>query len=611
MKQVVLLKTLADLEMALSLNLFEHAKAVALSFETAYSLKLSNRAFTPVWEYFDFSEMILALKDRDWFIHEFWMRFFRENTAYGEYGRVGLFPLIYFVDEAIVSRLAIQKILSEERPAKIVNFTGPKNVPCTEAAWEFCVFDAILEYECACSAIEYVEKSRPIKPVPTRASQSTATLWNRMTHYGIGLLLLPYWGFGRFVYGRRPILSLVSRQEQKSRHQWLFDRLDTNGGCKVAALWKKPGIYLKYWSEGLLARAVDRHRAAKEYHKVKNAFQAYRKNVKVHSEFIANPALEFQWDYLLHVVVDMKVEAQRRARRLKRVANPKAMITSQAHQPMTVASSLAFHEMDIPTLLVPHATIPYEQMLYYDYHNWVLATGKFPEKALRKAGATPDSIIAIKDGRYAHLQKQIGNARFTKDSRPEWGQRSDEPPTIAVFTRNIQKGTGLFPKDDVLLSMEKAYGFFCACRDLVDVISQCHLVFKSHPLRDYYGLYDQFAAGNGNIAHIRKESAESVLHLSQIAIFAGALTDVIFSAASMGKAIIFCDSGYSADLVAALEKGAVVVKDPRGLAAAVKRVLDNLPTFSKMSQKIVDEFLIITQSETKGADDWLRSALAA
>lgn len=592
MTEIFFIKTQVDLEIADKEGAFCRGKAIAFSFHVAYKSEKLGKTILPVCNYFSHSEMLESLKQREWFLNKFWIPFFKKDPLYAIYADVTVFPFVYFIDEALISLLALNRILSIEQPDRVVNFVGRKNVPCTEEAWEFSVFDSMAEHLCQLKDIEYAEVKRNAEILSYSKQKSQfAVGFNYLRNYFIGSGLVPYWAIRRFLRKGNVNVSLISEKEQQERHQWLFDRIEREDGIKILKPWDGTGPYLNAWSDGLLKKARDKMGAQKGYVRIEKSFYHYKSDKKPYPEILQNHLLNFQWQYLLKMLVEMKMSAERRAKSICSSIGPRLVITSQAHQPRSIASAVAFKSLGVSTIVVPHATLPYRQRFYYRNYDRIVATGKSQVESLERLGVAHERMYFTDDYRYGKKpKKRKGDENSLIRSRFKAKYNINKKLVIAVFTRNLQKGTGLFPKDDVDLSIEKTYDFLIACKNLANSLENCCVIFKSHPLRDYFDLYNEFAEDE-KVFHIRNESATDVLETSDLNIFLGPLTDVIFLGAIRGKALALCDCGINRELLTNLSNGLRIVYDPERLVDIIKRILANPEYERSRSDRIVHAFL--------------------
>jgi hypothetical protein len=593
---IILLKCQADVDEAIKDNKFCTARFVTLSFDAVYRCDQIGQEHLPVWKYFSHSEMMGALNEREWFLNEFWIPFFKQLPVYNKYATVMVFPYIYFIDEALVSLLAITKILSTEKPLKIYNYSGRKNIPCTESIWAFSVFDVTVEHICKIHNIEYINIERQFESIPKNHTAPFLPYFKYVCNYFIGAALVPFIlinrTLARRLLKRKVAVSLVSEKEENDRHRQLFDHLVQNEKIRIYNLWDRMGLFFNVWCDGLPAKFFEKKRTVRRYEKLWRKFVEYKKQKTDYPDILQNRLLEFQWSYLFRQMVDTIFNSERRTGRLCKILKPDLMITSQPHQPRSISFSVAFHTHGVNTLVVPHATVPYPQKLYYEEYDKLVTGGNFQAALFKKMGFDYGRLYLTDDYRYEQAIMKVKDGGGISNSRKKIRNKYNltRDFVITVFTRNLQKGTGLFPKDDVTLSMEKSYSFLKSCKDIARFMPDCSVIFKSHPLRDYFNLYDAFSAAPG-VCHLRHEKAELILEASNMAIFVGPLTDVLFSASVTGKPILFCDCGHDRFLLEWLGKHVKIVSEPDHLISAVQWMLGTKKSAINKSDSVIEDFL--------------------
>jgi len=582
MKSLLFIKSLSDLEYAKKLELIDNNKIIAVSFDVYYKMQKEGINAIPIWEYASNSELQNTLQEDETIIDVFWKPFF-QNSKYKDCFSIALFPLVFFVDEALASNLFIKNIVESEKPNRVINFTSKYDKPCVEGEWECTVFNSMMEFICKQKRIEYKKVINIFNRHQLDSVRDISSTLNYLFKYFAGILFAPFWFLYSWRYRGKIALSLVSEQEQKMRHQWFLDDFEKKSNLKILNLWDKTLKYIHIFNEGLFQKFIDKIKLKEDISTLKDEFYLFKENSRLYPEILENPLLNYHWDYLLKLCCKFKINATRQAKRKTGLFKPVMIFISQAHQPITIARSVAFKKKRIKTCLLPHSNLPYNQKYFYNYHDNVLATGRYQYHKFKALGVAPENIFTVNDKRYKAENSQKQNALL----KEKYHVRNKK--VITIITRNIQAGCGYFPKWEVKFSMNKMYEFIIACASLSKLGDNYQIIFKSHPLRDYYALYNQFK--NKNIIHIRKKPVGELLDISDLVIIVGPLTDVLFEAAVKQKKIILCDCGIEEDIKHSLQNGVAVIDKPERLYDAVKKTLSLEKYKANKNHNIVATFL--------------------
>ncbi len=583
MKKILLLKSISDLEQAECSGYLKDKKIIVASYAALYKLSEQGIQATPIWDYATDTELMEAFTEGKKIIDKFWMPFFRERIG-DAYYRLPIFDLIFFLDEALASQVYIKKIIEKEEPGEIFCFTYPHPRHCIEGEWECTVFDSMIKYMCKMRGISYRKFFKHnYKSNDGKLLKKLSAYLNYLLKYFLGITLWPYWYIYSLKYRNRLVLSFVSEREQKMRFQWFFDQLEQKSNLKILNLWRCTLQYIDIFNNGLVRQYLNKKRIKRKLQATRAEFYAYKKKTKLNLDILQNPFLEFHWDRLLFTYIKSKMLAKRRARKNNRLFKPTMMLISQAHQERTISLSIAFQNLGVKTIILPHATIPYNQKLLYNYHDYVLATGRFQSNKFINMGIKSENILEIDDNRYTLNNKKYDLEKF------KINYNINKHKVITIITRNIQAGCGLFPKWEVKLSMEKTYRFLNACADLRQLGSDYKIIFKSHPGRDYYELYDQYK--KLNIIHLITEPADEIIRISDLVIVVGPFTDALFDAIIQQKKIILCDCGIDNDIVTKIKDEIEVVADPTNLFEIVENIFTHNHIQLSNNKNLIDEFL--------------------
>ena len=587
MKEIIFINTTAEFEQAKNMNFILNKKVIALSYTIFYMLEKSNMDVVPIWEYAGYNEMLESLKRDLTIIEKFWFPFC-DSINYSNYSRVALFPLIYFLDEALVSSLFINKIIESENPGKIFYFTSHIKKPCIEGEWQGNVFDAMLEYHCQKNNIKYEKIYRESeKKKFTKNKKSSKIQYILFYFFGLFLSLFLYPIF--FLFKKKAAICLVSEKEKKTRLGWVYKKLHKHFKLFIINIFNNNTLkYINVYTGGFITKLMDNKKVREEYLNMCKKLFAYKKNFDLQLDILNNSFLTYQWEYLIGVFCETIYNARRKAKRINRLFHPQTIIISQAHQPRTIALSKAFQKLGVKSFILPHATLPYNFSYFYDFHDIILVTGRYQYQKMLEFGIKSEKFFAINDERYKIKERNNNLTSLYKK------YNIDNKKIITIITRNTQAGASFFPKWDVRVSMEKTYKFLKVCASLSDLGFDYHIIFKSHPLRDYYELYDQFSKAQ-NIQHIRNEPVVELLQISHLVIFVGPITDVLFEAEVRKKNIIICNSGLDNVLIELLQKDITIVDEPRHLPDKVKIQMNNLYN-NFPNTHIINEFLQVEQN---------------
>jgi len=587
LKEILFLNTIAEFEQAKKLNLLQNKKIIAISYTVFYILEKNNIAAVPIWEYSTYNELLESLKRDVTIIEKFWFPFCQSNN-YAYYAKVALFPLIYFLDEALVSSLLINKIIESENRGKIFYFTSHIKKPCIEGEWQGNVFDAMLEYHCQKNNIKYEKIYRESEKKFKKNKKSSKIQYILFYFIGLFLSLFLYPMF--FLFKKKTAISLVSEKEKKTRLGWVYKKFHKHFKLFIINLWcYKTSKYISVYTDGFLTKLRDKKKMQAEYLTMYKKLFAYKESFELQPDILNNFFLTYQWEYIISVFCETIYNARRKAKRINRLFHPQTIIISQAHQPRTIALSKSFQKFGVKSFILHHATLPYNLSYFYDFHDLILVTGRYQYQKMLEFGIKSEKFFTINDERFKI--KEINN---NLTSLYKKYNIDNNKKIITIITRNTQAGASFFSKWDVRVSMEKTYNFLKACASLSDLGLNYHIIFKSHPLRDYYELYEEFAK-TPNIQHIKNEPVEELLLISHLVIFVGPITDVLFEAGVRKKKIIICNSGLDKDLIELLQKDVIIVDKPLQLLNKVK-IQMNSSYNNSPNTHIINEFLHIEKN---------------
>lgn len=565
MQKLLLLKNINDLEFACKEGLLEDKKIISFSYGVHYKLQRKGFSSIPVWDYLEDANLTKKINDYKKII-EYWNQFFLKNK-YKNYKNVCLYPLITFLHEALYSSFLIRKLIENENPDEFINFSAAPETPCVEGSWECSVFDSVLEYLCQENEIKYEkiitdEKRSPKKNTLLKIQE----LLNYLTKYISGATFLLLWKTHLYRSKEGTALSLLTRSGRPDEVKFIdafFDEYQKREKLAVVHTWSKSVKCIKVFCDGLLTKYNTRKWVSNELKLMKEEFFLFKSKLDSWPEILQNPFLDFQWEYLLRQTIKLKIRAERRAVKLKNIFCPSIVFVEVAPIPPTIANSIAFQNLGVKTFLIPHATIPYNQKSYYDYHDYVLAKGKYQKGVFKKYEIADSQIYSF-------------NIKVNTPNNDQFDQKAirrkinfTQKNVITIITRSLQEGAGIFPKGDLVnLSMKQNYHYLISCTNLTRLGPDYALIFKSHPKIDYYELYEQFRSPN--IFHFRKSNLDELFYISDLVIFVGAITDALFRSDLDYRRCIVCDSGLNAEINEALTQAMMVIDDHQDLFPTVK-----------------------------------------
>jgi hypothetical protein len=567
--EIVFVKNVADVDALIKSGMKPQQLAIALSFGAYHKLKIAGLNGLPVWDFINADEAKEQLTHHKTIIDDYWNPFFN-LTAYKQYKIVPLYSLVLFLQEALMSSLVIRKILNVYKVETIVNYSSVKNLPCDEKNWHTSVFDSILIYIAS-------QFNIPIKAINDRnqAKQEENTkhglqkLKDTFQHaiYNMtGYILLPVFKSKMSNNGRINILSLLSEKEEIQRQKWFVDSLKQNPRIRFINIWKGKSKIFNIYSNGFLSRFLNKKRIQQDVSYLSDTFRIFRKEASVFPEIFHNNELEYQWHHLFSELVKNTVMARNKTKRFFSYARPAYSIISVATHPPSIAQALALKNQGFKTLLLSHSIMPEINRFYHDFYDKIIASTSFQGMVLKKMGINTEKIINTTDKRF-HDIKPTENKEILK---AKYGIGSNV--VVTVITRNFQKGTGFFPKDEMKYhNLELQFKFILACVELQKTINNSRIIIKSHPGTDYYDLYNQLVSDN--VIHIRKKPIDEIIQLSDIIIVVGAMTDAFFEAAMLNKKIIFCDCNLNNNIKKTIPDSIIVLNKPEELEASVNCTL--------------------------------------
>ena len=563
-KRIVFLKTGDDLKQARAEKLLEGSDIIILSYSLFPILKEENIPFTPIWEFCSHDQLLEALDNEKRIIEQFWLPFC-EVSGLNEEALVPLFQLIYFLDEALVAGIFAESIIAKLKPAQVVNFVPEKDIPCKEGAWSSTVFDSVLNYRCTKHGVHY----KPLPRTKNGAEGNTAISSSPVQHllqYFQGFIAAPFEGMKFRLHKKSTTVSLVSEKEKRERHSWIHEKYEREYNQVVVNLLSDPKLIpINVYSKGFCSKLRSKKRIQQRFASIKEQFHVYKNASGLFPDILGNPHLDFHWEDVLKILVVNTENARRRLKKIIRIYKPENIIISQAHQAITIALTIAFHRYGGKTLLVQHATIPYAHKDFYLIHNQVHVSGKYQLLKMLHYGLQKNSLYQTNDERYKNEGWVDSDVL-----RKKYDIQDEE--TITIVTRNSQAGAGYFPKWDVTISMDHTMKFLLAASGLPQGVENRTVIFKSHPNRDYYDMYNTFAR-SPKVKHYRREPIKDLIQLSDVMIFIGPITDALLEALVHNKKIIICNSGLDAELVEVFKKEITIVNNPDLLKKEVGRIL--------------------------------------
>lgn len=577
---IIIIKNQNDFQYARNKGLLDNAIIIILSFSLFQLVRNDKWNIVPIWELSTDEDLLNALKLEKPILEKFWYPF-GKKIGLNEEIFIPLFQLIYFLDEALISDLLVNKIIDKFKPSLLTNFRTEKQIPCEEGAWSCTVFDAVLEFICLKYNVDYQPIISDYKQHPLKKSANSSRI-NDLFHYFKGAAEIPFALIKYRVLQKNRAVSLVSEKEWRERHKWIQLPFEEKFNNRIIPLLSSPKFKsINIFTNGLFSKCISKKRITRRYLKVHQEFYSYKNEHNELSELLNNTGLDFHWNNILRILVSNLENAKRRVKRISWIFNPQMLLISQVHQAITVASSIEFKKRGGITFLLQHATIPYPHKEFYHIHDWISVTGNFQLSKIASLGLSEKQFFKVNDQRYARNKVQDKDLLKKKH-----GINSNT--VITIVTRNAQAGTGYFPKWDVTVSMRKTIDYLVAASTLIEHDSQRTVIFKSHPHRDYYDLYNSFSQQKG-VKHFRYEPINEILELSDILVFIGPVTDALFEVIKNNKNIIICDSGLDQDLLEIISKDISIVTEPQMLKNSVDHIIKhgNSPNYNLIIKQLL------------------------
>ncbi len=567
MADIVFLKSIEDEDKVIEISVNDGSKIIPLTFSTYQSLKNHGIKSSPGWEYASYEDIINVLKEEHKIINSIWVPFFSKKYEYIN-PKIILFPLILFIDEALVSNLIIERILEQEKPSKIINYVTTKKIPCNEGDWHCSVFDSILEYICNDRSIRYYVLPSAITEAPYLRKKKYYIIIQAICKSLVGLFFLPFLVTYMALYHKRIIFDTLDHEE-RLRHTWLFKMLRQHTSYKILSLDQSFILFCTVPLFNLLLKIINKRKHYLDLMMLIKAFEEYKSTCSNYASIVKNPILSYQWQHLVNQIADYEVMAKHSVESINNLVHPYAAILSMAQHPYRIAQSLAFNKKRVKTIIVPHATITYNYPDLYNHYNTIITTNQYNYNKYVEMDIPAKKLICINEGRHTSRASIVDKAISKKK------YNIDQNKIILVITRNIQAGCGYFPKWETKLSMSKFYNHIISCTKIVSCINDCTLIIKSHPLRDYYEFYSILANSNNNVIHIRIAPIGDLLTIAKVIIFVGPFMDAFFTAIMYNKHIIYCNTGIDSHITSKIADHVAIVDEPADLLDNVRRCIDS------------------------------------
>lgn len=583
---IVFVKNANDVEAFIRDGIGDNTLPIALSFSAYYKLTEQGLNAIPVWEFINEQDIKQEMVQHKTIIDEYWNPFFK-YTKYNQYKNVPLYSLILFLQEAIYSRMVIYKILETFKPEKIINYVLVYNTPCDEVNWYCSTFDSILEFISLQKEIENINilKTSTCKVENKRINNIKMGI-SQLFNIIIGACLLPYWNYYTKRSKKKIIVSLLSEMQFKKKHRSSIKKFEKEYDLKVLNLQVKGLKFISVLSDGFIKKFHDKKKKNEDFLLLKKRFYQYISKVSSNPEIIQNQFIKYQWDHLLRLIVNSKSSAERKANMIVKYLNPSKVIIPVASHPHSIANAVAYKKLGVETIIYQHSMIPEINKKYYVFHDYLFISNKFQRNKFLEMGLIKKKMIPFEEKRFdiIDLEKTNTNKINLKKKYNINGRK-----VILIITRNLGKGSGHFPKDDLkYLSMEKYYNFITKIKEIGQQYPSYSIIIKSHPRKDYYDFYEQLV--NTNVKHYQKESIHELISISDLVIVIGVFTDAIFNVIKQKKQIIFCDCGLEKNIINKMKTGLLIIDNPNKLVDCVVNIDEYQDIFLNQN-KIFNDFL--------------------